>query len=75
MIRPIAVEARYNCRIWLQFEDGEAGEIVPTTLRLEPAVFKAWEDLDFFRDVRSLTTTRYFGAMKSTSAPMRFICN
>ena len=51
MIRPIAVEARDDYRIWLKFEDGEAGEVDLSHL-VGKGVFKAWQDPEFFRDVR-----------------------
>lgn len=51
MIRPIAVEVRDEYRIWLKFEDGEAGEVDLSHLVVK-GVFKAWQDPKFFRDVR-----------------------
>ena len=51
MIRPTAVEARENYRIWLEFEDGATGEVDLKHL-VGKGVFKAWEDADFFQDVR-----------------------
>ncbi len=51
MIRPTVVEARDNYCIWLEFEDGEAGEVDLSHL-VGKGVFKAWKDPDFFRNVR-----------------------
>ena len=51
MIRPTAVQARDNYRIWIEFEDGEQGEIDLSHLAGQ-GVFKAWLDPEFFQDVR-----------------------
>ena len=51
MIRPTAVQARANYRIWIEFEDGEQGEIDLSHLAGQ-GVFKAWLDPEFFQDVR-----------------------
>ena len=51
MIRPTAVQARANYRIWIEFEDGEQGEIDLSHLAGQ-GVFKAWLVPEFFQDVR-----------------------
>ena len=51
MIRPTAVQARDNYRIWIEFEDGEQGEIDLSHLAGQ-GVFKAWLEPEFFQDVR-----------------------
>ena len=51
MIRPTAAQARANYRIWIEFEDGEQGEIDLSHLAGQ-GVFKAWLDPEFFQDVR-----------------------
>ena len=51
MIRPTAVEARGNYRIWIKFEDGEEGEIDLSHL-VGKGVFAAWHDPSSFQNVR-----------------------
>ena len=51
MIRPTAVEARDNYRIWIKFEDGEEGEIDLSHL-VGKGVFAAWHDPASFQNVR-----------------------
>ena len=51
MIRPTAVEARGNYRIWIKFEDGEEGEIDLSHL-VGKGVFAAWLDPASFQNVR-----------------------
>ena len=51
MIRPTAVQALQNYRIWIEFEDGEKGEIDLSHL-VGKGVFKAWLDPEFFQQVR-----------------------
>ena len=68
MIRPTAVQARDNYRIWIEFEDGEQGEIDLSHL-VGQGVFKAWLDPEFFQDVRIVDNDTIFGATTSTSAP------
>ena len=51
MIRPTAVEARDNYRIWIKFEEGEEGEIDFSHL-IGKGVFAAWHDPPFFQNVR-----------------------
>ncbi|MCY4475802.1 MAG: DUF2442 domain-containing protein [Chloroflexi bacterium] len=50
-IRPTKVKALHDYRIWIEFEDGESGEIDLAEFA-GIGVFKAWEDRDFFEDVR-----------------------
>ena len=50
-IRPTTVKALDGYRIWIEFEDGEAGE-VDLAEYARSGVFKAWEDRAFFKDVR-----------------------
>ena len=51
MIKPTAVEARDNFRIWIKFEDGEEGEVDLSHLAGK-GVFEAWLDPEFFQNVR-----------------------
>lgn len=51
MIRPIAVEAREGCSIWLRYSDGVEGEIDLSHLAGR-GVFSAWDDRTFFEAVR-----------------------
>ena len=51
MTRPVAVKARPNFRIWLQYDDGTQGEIDLSDLAGR-GVFEAWNDVEFFEAVR-----------------------
>ena len=48
---PARVEARDDCRLWLEFDDGVSGE-VDLSLLASRAEYAAWSDAAFFRDVR-----------------------
>ena len=48
--QPIAVEARDGFCIWIQFQDGEAGEIDLSDLAVH-GIFKAWAERSFFESV------------------------
>lgn len=50
-IRPVAVEPREGLRIWLRYSDGAEGEVDLSHLAGK-GVFKAWDDLAFFKAVR-----------------------
>ncbi len=50
MIRPTAVEARENYRIWLRYSDGSEGEVDLSHLSGR-GVFAAWNDPDRFNQV------------------------
>ena len=47
MIRPTEVEARENCRIWLRYSDGSAGEVDLSHLK-GCRVFAAWNYQELF---------------------------
>ena len=49
--RPIAVGPREGYRIWLEYDDGSAGEVDLSDLRGK-GVFVAWDDRAFFEAVR-----------------------
>ena len=51
MTVPTDVETREGYRIWIKFKDGVEGEIDLSHL-VGKGVFKAWEDREFFEDVR-----------------------
>ena len=51
MIRPIAVKAKKEYRIWLNYEDGVSGELDLGHLAGQE-VFKAWEVPGYFNTVR-----------------------
>ena len=53
MTRPTEVEPRDGYRLWIRYTDGAAG-IVDLSHLAGRGVFKAWQDLTFFRSV-SLT--------------------
>ena len=53
MPKPIAVEARHKYRIWVEFEDGIAGEVDLSDIAGK-GVFKALEDRAFFETVAIL---------------------
>ncbi len=50
MIRPIAVEPREGCRIWLRYSDGAAGELDLSHLSGH-GVFAAWNEPGCFEGV------------------------
>lgn len=49
--RPVEVRALAGYRLWLRYDDGVEGEIDFPDLVGE-GVFAAWEDSEFFNDVR-----------------------
>jgi hypothetical protein len=51
MVRPVAVKALPNFRIWLRYSDGVEGEVDLSDLAGR-GVFAAWSDDAFFRSVR-----------------------
>jgi hypothetical protein len=51
MVRPIAVKALANFRIWLRYDDGTEGEVDLSDLAGR-GVFEAWSDPAFFNAVR-----------------------
>jgi hypothetical protein len=51
MVRPVAVKALPNFRIWLRYNDGVEGEVDLSDLAGR-GVFAAWSDEAFFRSVR-----------------------
>ena len=50
MIKPIAVEARDRYRIWVEFEDGTAGEVDLSDIAGK-GVFKTLEDRELFEPI------------------------
>ncbi len=48
--RPIAVEPREGFSIWIQFQDGEQGEIDLSDMAGR-GIFKIWENRSFFESV------------------------
>jgi hypothetical protein len=60
--RIVACEPRHNYHVWIQFDDGLEGEVDLTHL-VGRGVFKAWESVDFFDQVRvdSKTDTLAWG--------------
>ena len=50
MLKPIAVEAREDYRIWVRFNDGASGEVDLSDMAGK-GVFAAWEDRAFFESV------------------------
>ena len=53
MIKPIAVEARDRYRIWVEFEDGTAGEVDLSDIAGK-GVFKPLQNRQFFETVSIL---------------------
>ena len=51
MIRPVAVKALPDFRIWLRYNDGVEGEVDLSDLAGR-GVFAAWNDVAFFNAVR-----------------------
>jgi len=51
LIRPIAVRALAKYRIYLEFSDGEEGQVDLSHLAGQ-GVFEAWNDYGFFKRVR-----------------------
>ena len=51
MIQPTKVEALDGYKIWIEFEDGEMGEIDLSELAVK-GVFKKWENREFFEEVK-----------------------
>ena len=51
MLKPIAVEAREDYRIWVRFNDGASGEVELSDMGGK-GVFAAWEDRAFFESVQ-----------------------
>ena len=51
MIKPTKVKALDGYSIWIEFDDGQSGEVDLTEFA-GMGVFKAWEDRAFFQDVR-----------------------
>ena len=51
MPEPINVEPREGFRIWVEYDDGERGE-VDLSHNVGLGVFKAWDDRAFFEQVR-----------------------
>ena len=51
MIKPTKVKALDRYKIWIEFEDGESGEIDLEGLSGK-GVFRKWEDRDYFEDVK-----------------------
>ena len=51
MIKPIKVKALDQYKIWIEFEDGEKGEIDLEGLSSK-GVFRKWSDRGYFEDVR-----------------------
>ncbi len=51
MVRPVAVKALPNFRIWLRYSDGVEGEVDLSDLAGR-GVFAAWNDEAFFRSVQ-----------------------
>ena len=49
--RIVSCQPKPNYRIWIRFDDGLEGE-VDLSDRVGKGVFKAWESIDFFNDVR-----------------------
>ncbi len=50
LVRVVEVEAREGYRIWLRYANGASGEVDLSYLAGR-GVFKAWDDLDFFKGV------------------------
>ena len=50
MPRPVDVKALEGYRIWIEFDDGEEGEL-DLSRHAGRGVFKAWEDRAFFEAV------------------------
>ena len=50
MVRPTDVTALEDCRIWIRYSDGSAGEVDLTDLAGR-GVFVAWNDPQCFKDV------------------------
>lgn len=50
MIKPTHVETRAGYRIFIEFDDGEAGEVDLSDMAGR-GVFAAWEDRTFFENV------------------------
>ena len=51
MIKPTKVKALDGYSIWIEFDDGQSGEVDLTEFA-GMGVFKAWEDRAFFQDVQ-----------------------
>lgn len=51
MVQPISVRALTDHHLYLEFSDGEQGEVDLSHLTGK-GVFQAWNDLDFFKRVR-----------------------
>ena len=51
MPKPVQVEPRPDCRLWLRYDDGTQGEIDLSDLAGR-GVFAAWRDTAFFESVR-----------------------
>ena len=50
MIKPLSVKALSDYRVYLEYSDGEAGEIDLSDL-VGQGIFKAWQDYSFFERV------------------------
>lgn len=50
-VRPITVEPRDGCKIWLRYDDGAEGEVDLSHLAGK-GMFRAWDDRAFFESVR-----------------------
>ncbi|WP_419931726.1 DUF2442 domain-containing protein [Candidatus Poriferisodalis sp.] len=49
-LRPVAVEARHDHRLWVRFDDGVEGEI-DLSGRVGQGVFEIWNDMNVFESV------------------------
>lgn len=50
MIRPLEVEPRSGCRIWIRYDDGASG-VVDLSHLAGRGVFASWNDRSCFEDV------------------------
>ena len=55
--RPVEVEARSGYKIWVKYADGPEG-VVDLSYLVGQGPYAAWNDPDFFKDVRINTETR-----------------
>ena len=51
MPKPLEVKPLPNFRLWLRYDDGASGEVDLSDLAGR-GVFKAWEDQEFFKEVK-----------------------
>ena len=68
MIKPTQVKALGGYRIWVEFEDGEKGEIDLSSF-VGRGVWKVWKDRSLFEDVR-VTPYRAIGWGESDDLDM-----